>query len=78
MVGGRPRGAHPVSEQSGPATPLASQPFGLGITVGVVVGFALGSFLALWVGEGVVEGIQRLFRHLTGGDDQINFELLLQ
>ena len=58
--------------------PLAAQPFGLGVTVGVILGFVLGSFLALWVGEGVVEGAQRLIHHWTGGDDQVNFEVLLQ
>lgn len=57
---------------------LANQPFGLGITVGVVVGFALGTFVALWVGEGVLDSAQRLISHLTGGDDQIHFELLQQ
>lgn len=55
-----------------------SQPFGLGMTVGMVVGFALGSFAALLVGEGVVKAAQRLIRHLSGGDDHVNFELLLQ
>ncbi|MBI4494908.1 MAG: hypothetical protein HY690_19205 [Chloroflexi bacterium] len=67
-----------MNEYEGAAPVLASQPFGLGVTVGVVVGFALGTFLALWVGEDVLDGAQRLFQHLTGGDDQINFELLLQ
>lgn len=60
------------------AVPLAGQPFRLGVTVGVVVGFVLGSFVGLWVGGELVESAQRLLRHLTGGDDQVNFELLLQ
>lgn len=67
-----------MSERSSGAAVLVSQPFGLGMTVGMVVGFALGSFAALLVGEGVVKAAQRLIRHLSGGDDHVNFELLLQ
>jgi hypothetical protein len=64
--------------ERGSAAVLTSPPFGLGITVGMVLGFALGTFTGLVFGEGVVEGFQRLIRRLTGGDDHVNFELLLQ
>jgi hypothetical protein len=52
--------------------------FGLGAALGSALGLIIGSLLTFWLGEGTLRAIQRGLRRLTGGDDQPNFELLLQ
>jgi len=52
--------------------------FGLGVGVGMALGFVLGAALAWRFGEDAWDGLQALIDRLTGGDDGVNFELLLQ
>jgi hypothetical protein len=54
------------------------QIFGLGISLGVVLGFVLGALAAWRFGDEAWDGIHGLIERITGRDDGINFELLLQ
>jgi hypothetical protein len=52
--------------------------FGVGITLGILLGFILGSLITMRLGDGFLDAIGHLIDRLTGHDDQVNFELLLQ
>jgi hypothetical protein len=52
--------------------------FGVGITLGIVLGFVLGSLLAMRIGDDVLDALNRLLDRISGRDDRVNFELLLQ
>lgn len=52
--------------------------FALGAVLGSALGLVIGSVLTFWLGEGTVRTIQKVFRRLSGGDNQPSFELLLQ
>ncbi len=54
------------------------QVFGAGVSLGVVAGIVIGSLVTLWLGDAAVELAHRLIDRLSGGDDHVNFELLLQ
>ena len=51
---------------------------GIGLSVGVVVGFAVGSLVALRLGHEAADTIRSLFDRVSGRNNQVNFELLLQ
>jgi hypothetical protein len=51
---------------------------GIGLSVGVVVGFAVGSVVALRLGAEAVDAMRGLFERVSGRNNQVNFELLLQ
>jgi len=51
---------------------------GIGISLGVVVGIAVGSVVALRLGSEVVDGVRGLIERVSGRNNQVHFELLLQ
>jgi hypothetical protein len=51
---------------------------GIGLSVGVVVGFAVGSLVALRLGNEAADAMRGLFERVSGRNNQVNFELLLQ
>jgi hypothetical protein len=51
---------------------------GIGISVGVVVGIAVGSAVALRVGSAAMRTMRGLVERITGRNNHVNFELLLQ
>lgn len=51
---------------------------GIGISVGMVVGLAVGSVVALRLGSEVVDGVRGLIDRVSGRNNQVHFELLLQ
>jgi hypothetical protein len=51
---------------------------GIGLSVGVVVGFAVGSVIALRLGHDAADTMRSLFDRVSGRNNQVNFELLLQ
>lgn len=52
--------------------------FGIGLSVGVVIGIAVGTVVALRVGSDAVDTLRGLLDRVSGRDNQVNFELLLQ
>jgi len=50
----------------------------IGISLGLVLGFVLGAVAAWRFGDEAWDGVHGLVERLTGKDDGINFELLLQ
>ena len=54
------------------------QLFGAGVTLGILFGFVLGSLVAMRVGDEVLEALSSLLDRLSGRDERVNFELLLQ
>lgn len=51
---------------------------GIGVSVGVVLGIAVGSVVALRLGSDVVEAVRSLIERVSGRNNQVHFELLLQ
>ncbi len=54
------------------------QVFGAGVSVGMLAGIVLGSLVTLWLGDAAVDLAHRLIDRLSGRQDHVNFELLLQ
>ncbi len=54
------------------------QVFGAGVSVGMLAGIIIGSLVTLWLGDAAVDLAHRLIDRLSGRDDHVNFELLLQ
>jgi hypothetical protein len=52
--------------------------FSIGLSVGVVIGVVLGSAVALRLGSEAIDTMRSLIDRVSGRDDQVNFELLLQ
>ncbi len=52
--------------------------FGIGLTVGLILGFVSGSILALCVGNETLQAVRGLVGRVSGRDERVNFELLLQ
>jgi hypothetical protein len=52
--------------------------FGIGLSVGVVIGIAVGSVVALRLGSDGLDAVRGLLARLSGRNNQVNFELLLQ
>jgi hypothetical protein len=52
--------------------------FGVGVGVGVVVGLLVGSVVGTQFGDEAVGAIRGLFDRLSGRNNRVNFELLLQ
>jgi hypothetical protein len=50
----------------------------IGISIGLVLGFVLGAVAAWRFGDDAWDGVHGLVERITGKDDGINFELLLQ
>ena len=54
------------------------QVFGAGVSVGMLAGIVVGSLVTLWLGDAAVDLAHRLIDRLSGHEDHVNFELLLQ
>jgi len=52
--------------------------FSVGLSVGIVLGIAIGSVVALRIGSQTVDTMRSLVDRLSGRNNQVNFELLLQ
>jgi hypothetical protein len=52
--------------------------FGIGITLGLALGFVLGAVATWRFGDEAWDGMHGLIERITGRDDGIHFELLLQ
>jgi hypothetical protein len=52
--------------------------FGIGLTVGIVIGIAVGSVVALRLGSEAMDTVRSLIDRVSGRNNQVNFELLLQ
>ena len=52
--------------------------FGIGLSVGVVVGIAVGTVVALRVGSGAMDALRGLLDRVSGRNNQVIFEVLLQ
>jgi hypothetical protein len=52
--------------------------FGVGVGVGMVAGLLIGSIVVTRVGEEMVGAVRGLFDRLSGRNNRVNFELLLQ
>ena len=52
--------------------------FGIGLSVGVVIGIAVGTVVAMRVGSDAMETLRGLIDRVSGRNNQVNFELLLQ
>jgi hypothetical protein len=52
--------------------------FGIGLSVGVVIGIAVGSVVVLRLGVDAVDTIRGFLDRVSGRNNQVNFELLLQ
>jgi hypothetical protein len=52
--------------------------FGIGLSVGVVIGVAVGSLVALRVGADAMDTMRGLLDRVSGRNNQVHFELLLQ
>ena len=52
--------------------------FGIGLSLGIVIGIAVGSIVALRLGSDAVESVRGLLARMSGRNNQVNFELLLQ
>jgi hypothetical protein len=52
--------------------------FGAGVSLGMLAGILIGSLVTLWLGDAAIDLAHRWIERVTGRDDQINFELLLQ
>ena len=51
---------------------------GIGLSIGMVVGVAVGSVVALRLGSEVIDGVRGLIDRVSGRNNQVHFELLLQ
>lgn len=54
------------------------QLFGAGVSVGMLAGILVGSLVTLWLGDAAVDLAHRMIDRISGRDDRVNFELLLQ
>lgn len=52
--------------------------FGIGLSLGVVIGIAVGSAVAIRLSPGTFDTVRGLLDRLSGRNNQVNFELLLQ
>jgi hypothetical protein len=52
--------------------------FGIGLSVGIVIGIAVGSLVALRLGSDGIDTMRGMLARLSGRNNQVNFELLLQ
>ena len=52
--------------------------FGIGVSVGVVIGIAVGTVVAMRVGADAMDSLRGVLDRLSGRNNQVNFELLLQ
>jgi len=52
--------------------------FSAGVGVGVVVGLLIGSVVVTRIGEEAVGAVRGLIERLSGRNNRVNFELLLQ
>jgi hypothetical protein len=52
--------------------------FGAGVSLGMLAGILIGSLVTLWLGDAAIDLAHRWIERVTGRDEQINFELLLQ
>jgi hypothetical protein len=52
--------------------------FGVGLSVGVLIGVAVGSVVAIRLGPGAIDAIRGMLARVSGRNNQVNFELLLQ
>ena len=52
--------------------------FGIGLTVGVVIGIAVGAVVGVRVGSDAVDALRGLLDRISGRNNQVHFELLLQ
>jgi len=52
--------------------------FGAGVSLGMLAGILIGSLVTLWLGDAATDLAHRWIERLTGRDEHINFELLLQ
>jgi hypothetical protein len=52
--------------------------FGIGLSVGVVIGIAVGTVVAMRVGSDAMETLRGLLDRVSGRNNQVHFELLLQ
>jgi len=52
--------------------------FGIGLSVGVVIGIAVGTVVAMRVGSDAMDALRGLLDRVSGRNNQVNFELLLQ
>lgn len=52
--------------------------FGVGVTLGILLGFVIGSLVAIRLGDDVLDATSHIIDRLSGRDDRVNFELLLQ
>ena len=52
--------------------------FGIGLGVGIVIGIAVGSVVALRLGSEAMDTVRSLIDRVSGRNNQVNFELLLQ
>jgi len=52
--------------------------FGIGLSVGVVIGIAVGTVIGLRVGADAMDTLRGLLDRVSGRNNQVNFELLLQ
>ncbi len=80
MVTSSPNGDDPVTAAVVQATRRLhpEQVFGLGIGLGLVMGFMLGAVATWRFGDEAWDGVHGLIERITGRDEGVNFELLLQ
>jgi hypothetical protein len=52
--------------------------FGIGITLGIALGFVLGAVATWRFGDEAWDGVHGLIERITGRDEGVQFELLLQ
>ena len=44
----------------------------------MLAGIVLGSLVTMWLGDAAIDLAHRMIDRIAGGDDRVNFELLLQ
>lgn len=60
------------------ATHEREQFFGVGVSLGILLGLILGSLVAMRLGDEILDATAQLMDRLTGHEERVNFELLLQ
>ena len=82
MVYGRSAGAGSVTPDNLLNTPRprshARTMFAVGASLGIVVGVVVGSVVAMRLGEEAVSVVRGWLDRMSGRDNHVNFELLLQ
>ncbi len=80
MVAGSPGGPHPVTSTVVRAVRGLTPEyiFGIGISLGIILGFVLGAVAAWRFGDEAWDGVHGLLERISGHDEGVNFELLLQ